>query len=180
MGKDVRIMRTREALHRALLALLEHKPLDQITIREITASARIGYATFFRHHPTKESLLEDLATEQIERLVALTLPVLESVDGRASCRALCDYVMEHRTLWSALLAGGAAGAMREEFIRVSKQVAAKRVNHLSWLPTDLGVIFSASAILEILTWWLRQSDNIEVERIAEIIDRLVISPLDVR
>jgi AcrR family transcriptional regulator len=46
-------MRTRDALQRALLRLLEVKPLDQITIRDICAVSKVGYTTFFRHHPTK-------------------------------------------------------------------------------------------------------------------------------
>ena len=60
-ARDARAVRTREALRRALLDLLEDKSLEQITIRDITAAAGIGYTTFFRHHPTTESLLDDLA-----------------------------------------------------------------------------------------------------------------------
>jgi AcrR family transcriptional regulator len=175
---DARMRRTRDALHNALLVLLERKPLDQITIREIAAQAEIGYATFFRHHPTKDALLEDLATKQIERLVELTLPVMEAVNTRASCLVLCGYVHEHRALWSALLTGGAAGVMREEFLRVSKRVAASGVRTCTWLPVELGVIHTSGAIVEILAWWLRQSDPMSVERVAEILDRLVLVPLD--
>ena len=56
-GGDARQVRSRHALHQALLALLEEKPFDQITVREISARAGTGYATFFRHYPTKEALL---------------------------------------------------------------------------------------------------------------------------
>ncbi len=176
-AKDARIMRTRGALHAALLTLLEQKPLDQITIREIAAQADIGYATFFRHHPSKDALLEDVAAEQIHELVARTLPLFDAADTRVTCTALCSYVMANRTLWSALLTGGAASAMREEFIRVSRQVAEDRRDTVNWLPVDLGVIHSSSAIIEILAWWLRQPVPMPVDRLAEIIDRLVISPL---
>jgi hypothetical protein len=54
---------------------------------------------------------------------------------------------------------------------------ADRVGANSWLPKDLGVIHTSSAILEILAWWLRQSKPIAAESLAEIIYRLVIAPL---
>ena len=59
---DARQVRSRNALTGALLALIEEKPFDQLTIREITGRAGTGYATFFRHYPTKEALLADVAS----------------------------------------------------------------------------------------------------------------------
>src|SRR5262249_55645914 len=89
---DMRMLRTRKALRRALLALLERKQLDQITVRDIVAEAGIGYATFFRHHASKEDLLNEIAAEQVGRLMDLTLPLLDPTDTRVSCLALCKYV----------------------------------------------------------------------------------------
>jgi AcrR family transcriptional regulator len=173
---DARMVRTRAALRDALLVLLEEKPLDQITIRDITARSKTGYATFFRHHETKAALLDDLVADQIRDLMQLTLPVLWETDTRAAARALCVYVNERRKLWSALLTGGAAGSMREEFIRQARQVPPRRSNADSWLPDDLRVIYGVSATVEILAWWLQQRQDFSVDRVAEILDRLVIAP----
>ena len=178
-GQDPRAVRSGVAMRQALLDLLERKPLEQITIREIAAEAGIGYATFFRHHPSKEALLRYVAADEIERLVAMALPALDAADSRASCLALCSYVEAHRALWSTLLTGGAAGTMREEFIGVSRRVAADWTKWHPWLPVDLGVIHTSSAIIGILAWWLRQSEPLAIEYIAEILDRLVIIPLAV-
>jgi len=45
--------------------------VQQITIREIAANANISYVTFFRHHPTKEALLHDIAQEEAIRMESL-------------------------------------------------------------------------------------------------------------
>src|SRR5437867_13029783 len=79
---DARIVRTKAALHEALLALLEEKPFDAITVRDISARAGIGYATFFRHYPGKSALLDDVAADEIHELLALGLAQLEAVDTR--------------------------------------------------------------------------------------------------
>lgn len=173
---DARLVRTRAALCSTLLALLEEKPFDQVTIREVTSKAGVGYATFFRHYPDKEGLLHDLAARQISQLLAMTMPILYTVDSRASCRALCAYVWQHRKLWSALLTGGAAGAMREEFIRQARQLAAAQHNPDTWLPGDLRVVFSVGGTIEILAWWLKQREPLSADRMAEILDRLVVTP----
>jgi AcrR family transcriptional regulator len=112
--QDPRAARSREALRRAFLGLLESKPLDQITIQDITSAADLGYVTFFRHHATKESLLNEIAADQIRFLVSLTLAVLDRSNVRAASLALCSYVDQHRALWTTLLTGGAAAVIREE------------------------------------------------------------------
>jgi AcrR family transcriptional regulator len=170
------MVRTRAALRRALLRLLELKHFDQITVRDIAAEAKIGYATFFRHHESKSELLEDVAEEQIGNLMALALPLLVAADTRGSCLALCRYVDEHRAIWAALLTGGAAGAMREEFLRQAMHLGSVQVQRSSWLPAELGAIYGVGATVEILAWWLRQPREFSVERIAEIMDRLVVTP----
>jgi AcrR family transcriptional regulator len=159
-----------------LLELLEVKPLERITIRDISATAGVGYTTFFRHHSTKESLLNDVAAEQIQQLVDLALPVLDSGDTRTASLALCRHVDQHRELWSTLLTGGAAGALREEFLRIGRQVATLRSRPDQWLPGEVPVILAISSTIELLAWWLRQKDPLTIEQIAEIHDRLVVSP----
>ena len=84
---DARIARSRAALRATLVSLIEEKPFEQVTIREITTRAKIGYATFFRHYPDKETLLDDLAADEIRQLNALTMPVLYSADTRSASRA---------------------------------------------------------------------------------------------
>lgn len=171
---DPRAKKSGEALRAAMLALLERKPLEQITIREIALEAGVHYATFFRHHPTKEALLDDVAADQIVRLVALTMPVLETADSHASFRALANYVNEHRALWTTLLTGGAAGAMRAEWLRVSKEVAVERAPREGWLPVELAVSCTVSLIVETISWWLAQPHGSHsVMQMAQYMERLV-------
>lgn len=174
--KDARAIRSSGALREALLALLERKSFDQITVREICAQAGVHYATFFRHHPSKEALLDAVAADQIDTLVDLTLPMQGGGDDHWPWQALCAYVEEHRALWTTLLNGGAAAAMREEWLRRSLAVAEAREPIGSWLPKELGTICSVSLIADTLSWWLAQpAGAYSVEAVSKILDRLVTS-----
>jgi AcrR family transcriptional regulator len=175
-ARATRLTRTRPILCGALLSLLEERPFEQLTVREITAKADIGYATFFRHYPDKEALLNDLAASQISDLLAMTLPILNNADTRGSARTLCGYVWEHRKLWSALLTGGAASTLKDEFVRQAQQIAEAQPNPDAWLPNDLSIVFYVTGTVEILTWWLKQKDPPSVDRMGEVIDSLIVGP----
>ena len=85
---DARVHQTRAAIRKAFLQLLDQKPLEQITIREIAAAASVGYTTFFRHHPSKEELLNEIAATEIKHLIEMALPVLGSIDSREATLAI--------------------------------------------------------------------------------------------
>ncbi|HEX7857752.1 MAG TPA: helix-turn-helix domain-containing protein [Sphingobium sp.] len=153
-SKDMRAVRSRAALQEAMLRLLEKKAVDQITIRDICAESGVHKSTFFRHHATKDSLLDDIATDQIRRLNELTMAIRDASDHQKALAKLCTYVDEHRSLLSTLLNGGAAPAMRAEWVRYSMQVAAREPPGKSWLPVELGTVYAATLIAETIAWWV--------------------------
>ena len=170
---DARIVRSRANLRQALLEMLESRPFEQVTIRDLAAASGVGYTTFFRHYPSKEALLGDVAVREVGQLHAMTLPVYDALDSAAACLALCTYVDQHRSLWTALLAG-APGYVREEMLRLGREAVAVRTR--SWLPQDLGVVLGVAVIVELLGWWLQQPEPPPAAQIAEILDRVAISP----
>jgi AcrR family transcriptional regulator len=174
--KDARAVRSSAALREALLRLLGHKPFEQITVRDICAESGVHYATFFRHHASKEALLDDLAADQIATSVELTLPIRDAGDDRGSLLALCAYIDERRALWSVLLNGGAGAAMRAEWLRAARIVAETREPVGSWLPKELGTICSTSLIVETVAWWLTQpAGAYSAEQVAETLNRLIMT-----
>lgn len=170
-GKDPRQVRSANALRAALLRLLEQKDFEHITVREITAEAGVHNATFFRHHADKESLLDSVAADEVNRLVAISLPAGLSLEGNL---ALCDYISAHRALWQALLNGGARLAVREEYLRLSMDVATRHTGAKSWLPEELAVTCSTMLIIETISWWLAQDeDAYSSQQIATMLYKLV-------
>lgn len=176
-AKDQRVRKTREALHRGLLELLETTPFEKISVREVVDAAGVGYNTFFRHFADKESMLSDIAEEEIRELVALSVPVLDAKDTYSACLTLCEAVAENRNLWRTLLTGGASGALREEFVRLSREVAEKRFRSRDWLPIEVAVRLTTNGTFELLAWWLDGNDAMSAEQIALIHQRVVMSPV---
>ena len=119
-------------------------------------------------------MLDHIAKDQIKQLNKLTLAIRETDSYEAGFRTLCAYVAGHRSLWSTLLNGGAGSAMREEWLRQSKKVAATEAPINSWLPPELGTICAATLIAETLAWWVGQPEKAySSEDVARIMHRLL-------
>ena len=90
---DPRVLRSRAGLSQALLELLESTPLEQITIRDIAATAGVGFTTYYRHYPSKEALLQDLAAcafspMLVERVISQRFGSLHGTAAAALCGPL--------------------------------------------------------------------------------------------
>src|SRR3546814_9243640 len=123
-ASDSRSTRTRAVLRDALLRLLKNIPLEQIGIRDIAAAADVGYATFYRHYPTKDARLGDIAAVEVQSLIQLVLPLMNVKDSLTACEGLFEYAGQRRHVWLILLAGGAAGAFRQALLNTALEVAA--------------------------------------------------------
>jgi hypothetical protein len=95
-------------------------------------------------------------------------------EGLGHCRR--SFVDQHRLLWTALLTGGAAPIVREELLRQGRDVSSTCSLGESWLPAGLGLVLAVSTIIELIVWWLRQAKPLPAGQIAEILDRVAISP----
>ncbi len=174
---DPRIRRTRRDLRKALQDLLLSMPFDQITIRDIAAKADVAYTTFFRHYPSKEALLADVAQDEAARLLNASWPQLNASDPYASCLALCRHVADNRPVWLALLCGGADSVVRAALIEQTLGRSRDWPPAHEWLPHDIGTKLTIGVIVDLLAWWLSQTEADPPERIAGIQDKLLVSTL---
>lgn len=173
---DARAERSRAALKHALLELVESNQFDQIAIREITSAAGVSYPVFFRRYASKEELLKDLAEEEVRKLLSMSGRAEDENSSLEAMRKMCLYVNLHRTLWKTLLTTGAAAPMREEFMRIARDVPASWERRKLSIPHDLAVVYVTNGIFDILSWWLSQPEDYPVDDVAKLLNALVIQP----
>lgn len=170
---DARLRRTRTALRDALLHLLNSKNFDQISVREVTALARISYATFYRHYASREELLQELADWEVKNILEIALPLVFTASMRDSHLALCARVDRNRGLWRAMLTGPASGVLREEFNNQISRLKGRYDAGPGWMPEDLHLICSTGATIDVLTWWLKDEPGLCVSEIVDILGKLL-------
>src|SRR5260370_21001881 len=64
---DERIRRTHERLGSALVALIQEKPIDDVTVQEVLDRASVGRSTFYLHFRDKN----DLLLSQLEKFLEM-------------------------------------------------------------------------------------------------------------
>lgn len=174
---DARARKSRAALREAMLRLLESDRFEDLTARQICAEAKVGYATFFRQYPDKETLLSEVVAQEISDLLVQSAGILFSEDSLSSARAMCSFIDRHRALWTTLLTGGAAATVRTELLDQARDLALPAKSAAKDIPKDLAVVFATASVLEILTWWLSSEEPLPTNEVAGIIDRLAIAPV---
>src|SRR4030095_9830320 len=157
------------------LPVWDREGFGALRCRAVPARARVGYATFFRHYPDKRALLHDVAADAIGELLARAMPIAAADDSRGACLVLCRYVHGHRRLWRALLNGGAAATVRDEFLRQARAMVPAQPPPPAWLPADLAVTVASLGTLEVFAWWLADQHPRPIEQVAEDLEQLVIA-----
>ncbi|WP_417603888.1 TetR/AcrR family transcriptional regulator [Novosphingobium anseongense] len=149
-------MRSGSALENALLRLLETKHFEEISARDICAESGVHYATFFRHHAGKETLLDDIAANEIRAAADLAPPYPRHADEAASLAALCRHVERRRDLWRVLLNGGAGSYTRQAWLKRVRTLSDAKRHAARSLPGGLAATCAAGSVIEALSWWLGQ------------------------
>jgi AcrR family transcriptional regulator len=173
-SRDARVVRSRAGLRSALLALLAQHEVSAVTVQMIVAEAGIGYATFFRHYPSVDALLIDVADSMIAEFIAQAMSALLKRDRAAILAALSDYVRARRGAVTALLVGGGDAVRREITARAIEQTRALPLGFDEVLPRELAVTHAVSSAITVIRWWVSQDAEINV---GALIDRLALQPL---
>ena len=172
---DLRVRRTHAALRAALLDLLAAKPLDQVTVRELTARAMVNRATFYRHYRDKEHLATSIFEDAVAQLSDRMQPSrdLSGIDPATPPEAWVDlhrHIRDHAPLYRALLRSRpwfADVVSRTVMRHVHERIAAAGGPSIDpLLPADLGLTMIANAWVGAVEWWLRDGEGAAPEDLA--------------
>ena len=83
----------REALKASFLRQLEERPLREITVKDIVQGCGVNRNTFYYHFKDIPALLEELVTDQADRIIAAQSPALSLAD---CLETAASFALEHR------------------------------------------------------------------------------------
>lgn len=102
---DARIVRTRAALHTAIMELAAQKPIPDITVSELTQRAGINRVTFYKHFSSPADALgtaieQELADARARFIEGHEGPTLDPEQGfRDGVSLVLDHIEQHRALY---------------------------------------------------------------------------------
>lgn len=173
--QDRRVKRTQQLLARALIALTLEKGYEDVTIRDITERADIGYATFFRHYRDKDELLKDVLDVVLTELIDLLGPAMPAADPTTVGVLLFRYVQEQSEVVRVLLRSHAL--LQNIIVAATRNVVNIRTERPgSPVPLEIAANHIVTASISLIQWWLDRQMPYSPEQMGVIYHELIIRP----
>ena len=157
---DARVRRTRDALGDALIALMQEKAFDTITVQDVLERAHVSRSTFYAHYSDKDDLLMSDAEEFFEAISMALSAHGDKSDRVFPVREFFEHLSDVQPFFKALIKSGKYQENMElaqgHFARGIERRLSELPRAGSIPPHQLPAIAftHAGALLSLLTWWL--------------------------
>lgn len=176
---DARVRRTRDALGDALVALMQEKPFDTITVQDVLDRANVGRSTFYAHYSDKDDLLMSDAEEFFESLSMMLSVRGDTSDRVFPVREFFSHITDAKTFLDALVSSGKF----HDNMELAHGIFARGIERrLSELPRGQGIpaaerpaiaFAHAGALLSLLTWWIDRGMRQPPEEMDRLFHKMV-------
>lgn len=176
--QDRRVKRTQRLLAEALIELTLESGYDAVTIRDITERADVGYATFFRHYPDKDALLQDVLDVVLDELIDLLQPQQTDANPITIGTLLFRYAQEHSAVCRVLLhSGGAMGLVQKMIDTGTRNVLQHHAPRPdSPVPPEVAAHHLVASSIALVEWWLDHHMPYPPEQMGVIYHELIARP----
>ena len=175
-GENNRSVRnTKKRLYESLMKLVGKKPLNQVTVKEITEDADVNRSTFYFHYQDVSSMVVEMEDKFLQDFsVALTALEQKSHDFIA---ILVRCLENHRDLCKLLL--GSNGDMA--FVEKMKAIVAEKcskiwkdaVPELTDIEASAMDTFLIGGVMSTLQTWILSERRVPAKEITDILNRLI-------
>jgi len=176
---DARVRRTRDALGDALVALMQEKPFETITVQDVLDRAQVSRSTFYSHYSDKDDLLMSDAEEFFES-ISMALSVHGDKSDRVfPVREFFGHLSDVQPFFKALVKSGKyqenMELARGHFARGIERRLSELPRGKSIPPNQLSAIAftHAGALLSLLTWWLDRGMRESPAEMDELFHRMI-------
>lgn len=160
---DRRVDRTVTALRAALIALIQEKYYDSITVQDIIDRANVGRSTFYVHFRDKEDVLVGDWKRFLDLMVG-HIDFENAASGRfVPVRELMLHLKEYHALYRALAKSGKSERLfTVGTAYLTEQIEAKIEAMIEGrtqptVPPAVSAYYLANQIFAFLRWWLDQN-----------------------
>lgn len=176
---DARVRRTRDALGDALIALMQEKPFETITVQDVLDRAHVSRSTFYMHYSDKDDLLMSDAEEFFEALSTALSAHGDKSDRVFPVKEFFAHLAEAQVFFKALVKSG----KYHENMELARGHFARGIERrLAELPRAKAIpaeerpalaFAHAGALLSLLSWWLDRGMREQPAAMDDLFHRMV-------
>lgn len=163
---DARILRTRAALHEAVLELATQKPVSEVSVSELADLAKINRVTFYKHYTTPGETLAEALETMLEKSCKSPDSYPNEPDPFNTCvLTTLDHLEEHRNLYTIAFGDSIDGTvpmmLARHLTEVTEVYLTKRRKRKPSIPDidlDVAAAFFASGAMGAIRVWVLEGD----------------------
>lgn len=167
--EDRRVLKTRKLIDDTCWALMQEKPFDEITVRDIAQRAAINRATFYRYHTDKFDWLEGKIREMVREVAKKSGGLLTASATKADVaafEAIFDHLDAHYAQYALLLRHKSTGIVQDLLSEMHIQLKAQAGDQNLAPLEEMRFHYSMSAVVGAIEWWLRNDRPVSSKDIA--------------
>ncbi len=177
---DRRVKRTKKALREALLTLLENKPINQISVTELTNLADVNRATFYFYYTDLLDMLQQIQNESyqaFEEIINESTSSITTIDGFTEyCERLLNFCKEHESLVRFIINNDANNQLyRQIQMLMLNNIPNSKVVYPEDNPARYSTNFILTAIVGIVIDWMDEGMIIPPHDVAEFCANIYIN-----
>ena len=175
-----RTIMTKKLLKTALIELMQDKPINKITIKDICEQADLSRSTFYLHYTDQYHLLNDLETEAISTIKGQIKQITPDLDPLIICREFASYIHKEETIFRTLLCQEENIHFQIRLIDELHKYSVESLSFFSDTPERLNykVDFIIHGSLSIFRNWILNGFDLSEQEIAELTFDLCCQALD--
>lgn len=182
MKRDRRIDKTQNALRHAISSLIDEKPYEQITVKDIIERANVARSSFYAHFRDKDDLI--LSGFQMIGINSSD-DIFENSDNTdypnfaiVLFRGAAQWKSISKTFLTQHTGTVASHYIRNMLIVQTREWVRSNSNQqASPIDTETAVHFLASALLGLLTWWVNNDFPYTAQVMSDKFNQLAVNGL---
>ncbi|WP_228082693.1 MULTISPECIES: TetR/AcrR family transcriptional regulator [Mammaliicoccus] len=183
MAEDRRVRKSKAAIKKAFIQLLEDSQIERITIRQISDKADINRGTFYLNYDDKYALLEEMEDEQIADLKKLvdirkvnlaqkTAEEFIEIFSNEVIKKVIIHISENIEFYHAILNLDRTSKIEEritDMILSNINYLIGENNTVYGVPDDYYLRYVSGALMSMVKYWVHDENRVSIEELVQYI-----------
>lgn len=183
MAEDRRVRKSKAAIKKAFIQLLDDSQIERITIRQISDKADINRGTFYLNYDDKYALLEEMEDEQIADLKKLvdirkvnlaqkTAEEFIEIFSNEVIKKVIIHISENIEFYHAILNLDRTSKIEEritDMILSNINYLIGENNTVYGVPDDYYLRYVSGALMSMVKYWVHDENRVSIEELVQYI-----------
>lgn len=169
-----RTEKTRQALKASFWQLYSRKPIEKITVREITEAAGVYRSTFYSYYSDVYAVLEEIEAGMLETYRIFICRIHEVHSFSDAINLITEFYTQNAEQLAILLGPYGDPHFLNELKTSIKTVVHEKLGMPDGdIDTEIFIEMGSSAVISMLNYWYEHRDTMSIEEVVNVSSRFL-------